>query len=383
MGSEERKSFFRKRKQKLLFNGILLLFVHKKKLLPYYQPMDFARLSARPNSPGHPVRRLLISLLIALAFCSMARPAAAAMSCTNAFSNMQFGSFDVLAGAAVTTSGIGTISCTGATPNATYQFCVSVRTGPDAVGNQRNMISGSNTLAFNLYWNAADTYPYGNYSSDYLGGGEPVTLQANSSGVISVSGTAYYGVVPGGQQSVVPGSYTEYMAQVSSQNIQYGSLSSAGSCPIGAYSSEFSFYVYATVIPNCNISTISGLNFATSSALAANADATGSISVQCTNTSPYSIGLDNGSHASGSQRRMYSAATGQYISYNLYTDSARSSAWTGSTSASSCTGGSGTCALGTGTGATQPAVTVYGRVPPQTTPALGTYTDTVVVTVTY
>jgi spore coat protein U-like protein len=39
--------------------------------------------------------------------------------------------------------------------------------------------------------------------------------------------------------------------------------------------------------------------------------------------------------------------------------------------------------LGTGTGATQPAVTVYGRVPPQTTPAIGTYTDTVVVTVTY
>jgi len=329
------------------------------------------------------MRKLLISLLVALAFCGMARPAAAAMSCTNAFSNMQFGSFDVLAGAAVATSGVGTISCTGATANATYQFCVSVRAGPDAVGNQRNMTSGSNTLPFNLYWNSADTYPYGNYTSDYLGGGEPVTLQANSSGVIYVSGTAYYGVIPGGQQSVVPGSYTEYMAQVSSQIIQYGSLSSAGSCPIGAYTSEFGFYVYATVITNCNISTISGLSFATSSALTSNVDATGAISVQCTNTTPYSISLDNGTSASGSQRRMYSAATGKYINYNLYTDSARTMGWAASTSASSCTSGSGTCALGTGTGATQAAVTVYGQVPPQTTPALGTYTDTVVVTVTY
>lgn len=333
------------------------------------------------------MRNLLISLLAALAFCSafcsLAKPAAAAMSCTNAFNNMQFGSFSVLAGAPVTTSAVGTISCTGATPNATYQFCVSVRAGPDAVGNQRYMISGSNTLAFNLFWNSADTYPYGSYTGDYLGGGEPVTLTADSSGNVYVSGTAYYGVIPGGQQSVVPGSYTEYMAQVSSQNIQYGSLSSAGSCPIGAYTSEFGFYVYATVIADCNISTISGLTFAANSALTSNIDATGAIGVQCTNTTPYSIGLSNGNYASGSQRRMYSAATGQYISYNLYTDAARTSAWAASTSASSCSAGSGTCDLGTGTGATQPAVTVYGRVPPQTTPAIGTYTDTVVVTVTY
>jgi spore coat protein U-like protein len=329
------------------------------------------------------MRHLLISLLAALAFCSIAKPAAATMSCTNAFNNMQFGSIDVLAGTQSTTSAVGTISCTGATPNATYQFCVSVRAGPDAVGNQRYMVSGSNTLAFNLFWNSADTYPYGSYTNDYLGGGEPVTLTADSSGNVYVSGTAYYGVIPGGQQSVVPGSYTEYMALVAPQNIQYGALSSAGSCPIGAYTSEFQFYVYATVISNCNISTISGVNFAANAALTSNIDATGSIGVQCTNTTPYSIGLGNGNYASGSQRRMYSAATGQYISYNLYTDSARTNAWAASSSASSCTAGSGTCALGTGTGAPQPAVTVYGRIPPQTTPVLGTYTDTVVVTVTY
>jgi spore coat protein U-like protein len=329
------------------------------------------------------VRNLLISLLAALALCCMARPAAAAMSCTNAFTDMQFGSVDVLAGAAISTSGIGTISCSGATPNATYQFCVSMRAGPDAVGNQRNMILGSNLLAFNLYWNTAHTFPYGNYSANYLGGGEPVTLTANGSGVVFVSGTAYYGVIPGGQQSVVPGAYTENMVAVGAQNIQYGSLSSAGSCPIGALSSTFSFTVNATVIANCNISTISGLTFATSSALTSNVDTTGSISAQCTNTTPYSIGLDNGANATGSQRRMFSAAKGGYISYNLYTDAARTSAWTASTSASSCTSGGGTCALGTGTGATQPAVTVYGRVPAQTTPATGTYTDSVVVTVTF
>jgi len=327
------------------------------------------------------MRTLLILLFAALALLGLIGPAAAAMNCTNAFSDMQFGSIDVLAGTAVTTSGIGTISCTGATPNATYQFCVSVRAGPDASGNQRNMTTGSNLLPFNLYWNSADTYPYGSYTGNYLGGGEPVTLQANSSGVIYVSGTAYYGVIPGGQQSVVPGSYTEYMAQVATQNLQYGSLSSAGSCPIGSYTSGFSFTVYATVITNCNVQS-GTLVFPSSSILSANVTATGSISVQCTNTTPYSVSLGSGNYASGSQRRMYSAATSAYVSYDLYTDSGFSNAWSTTTSATSCTGGSGTCYLGTGSGAYQ-SVPVYGLVPPQTSPKAGSYSDSVVVTVTY
>ena len=37
---------------------------------------------------------------------------------------------------------------------------------------------------------------------------------------------------------------------------------------------------------------------------------------------------------------------------------------------------------GTGSGGSQ-SYTVYGRVPPQTTPAAATYTDTITVTVTY
>jgi spore coat protein U-like protein len=335
------------------------------------------------------MRNLLISLFAALAFCCMARPAAAALSCTNAFTDMQFGSIDVLAGTASTTSAIGTISCTGGTANATYQFCVSVRAGPDAAGNQRNMVLNSNLLAFNLFWNSADTYPYGSYVDNYLGGGEPVHITATSSGVVNVSGTAYYGVIPGGQQTVVPGvNYKEYMAGVNTQIIQYyTNTTGLFSCPLPTgptiATSEFYFNVFATVIPNCMISNIVNLNFGGIATLTSNVDNVGSVSVQCTNTTPYSIGINNGSYASGSQRQMYSATTGSYVSYNLYTDSARTSAWTASTSPSSCTGGGGTCVLGTGTGATQPAVTVYGRVPPQTTPGTGTYTDVVVVTVTF
>jgi spore coat protein U-like protein len=38
--------------------------------------------------------------------------------------------------------------------------------------------------------------------------------------------------------------------------------------------------------------------------------------------------------------------------------------------------------LGTGTGASQ-TITVYGKVPTQTTPVAGTYADSVIVTLTY
>ena len=71
-----------------------------------------------------------------------------------------------------------------------------------------------------------------------------------------------------------------------------------------------------------------------------------------------------------------------YLNYNLYTDSGYSHLWTTTTSTTSCTGGTNTCVLGTGTGLNQ-NVTIYGQVPAQTAPAVGTYSDTVVVTVTF
>ncbi|MEF9387891.1 spore coat protein U domain-containing protein [Ralstonia solanacearum species complex bacterium KE056] len=65
----------------------------------------------------------------------------------------------------------------------------------------------------------------------------------------------------------------------------------------------------------------------------------------------------------------------QTVGYNLYTSSAYTTAW-GDGSGSSST------VAGTGTGLAQ-STTVFGRLPAQTTPQAGTYTDTIIVTVTY
>jgi spore coat protein U-like protein len=87
----------------------------------------------------------------------------------------------------------------------------------------------------------------------------------------------------------------------------------------------------------------------------------------------YTIGLDQGTTtgASISQRLLVNGAA--TINYNLFTSAAYSTIWGNS---------GGALVNSTGNGADQ-TFTIYGRVPAQTTPAPGTYTDTVTVTVTY
>ncbi|UXY53873.1 Csu type fimbrial protein [Pseudomonas tohonis] len=99
-----------------------------------------------------------------------------------------------------------------------------------------------------------------------------------------------------------------------------------------------------------------------------------SFGVTCNTGTNYSVALDSGLHATGNQRNMSAGAT-DVIAYNLYKEAARTTLWGNGSNG-------GTALAGTGTGANQELV-VYGRVPPQTTPATGTYTDTVQVTITW
>ena len=104
------------------------------------------------------------------------------------------------------------------------------------------------------------------------------------------------------------------------------------------------------------------------------------VSVTCTNASPYSIAMDNGLNVSGSQRRMVNG--GIFINYNLYTDAAHTNPWTTATSNTACTT-TNDCYLGTGSGSAQ-TVNIYGTVPATVTaPNTGTYSDTVTMTITY
>jgi spore coat protein U-like protein len=142
------------------------------------------------------------------------------------------------------------------------------------------------------------------------------------------------------------------------------------------------FTVSVTITASCTISA-SNLAFGSQGVLAANVDQTSTITVQCTNTTPYTVGLDNGLNFSGGTRRMKDTGAGTtFVNYALYTDSARTLGWLTTTTTTTCTGGANTCAIGTGAGSNQ-TITVYGRIPSQTTPAPATFNDTVTATITY
>jgi spore coat protein U-like protein len=134
------------------------------------------------------------------------------------------------------------------------------------------------------------------------------------------------------------------------------------------------FTVQMTITASCVINSASTLNFGSQGVLTAAVNATSTIQVQCTNTTPYNIGLNQGTAtgATVTTRKMTNA--GNTISYSLYSNAGMTTNWGN-------TVGTDTVSA-TGNGAAQ-SYTVYGQVPAQTTPAAATYTDTITVTVTY
>jgi len=140
-----------------------------------------------------------------------------------------------------------------------------------------------------------------------------------------------------------------------------------------------SMTVTATVASSCVVGA-SSLSFGsiTSAAIqAGNIDATGTVTVNCTTGTPYTVGLGvgAGSGATFASRKMTSGAPITLLNYTIYTQTGRTTVW-GDGTATSVT------VPGTGSGAVQ-SIDAYGRIlSGQTVPAL-TYNDTVSVTITY
>ena len=134
------------------------------------------------------------------------------------------------------------------------------------------------------------------------------------------------------------------------------------------------FNVTATIIASCTISA-GDLAFGNYDPLAvADNDATSTIAVTCSNGAGYAITLSAGLSGNDAARTMDDDATGtSFLSYQMFTDAARTNNWDNTTGLTGQTG----------TGSNQNH-TVYGRIPAgQTTPVVGAYTDTITATITY
>jgi spore coat protein U-like protein len=136
------------------------------------------------------------------------------------------------------------------------------------------------------------------------------------------------------------------------------------------------FNVSANVSKNCSITT-TPVAFGVYDPVVANAtaplDGTGSVVVTCTRGAGTRIDLNAGANASGSVRRM--AGGGDFLTYELYQDTTRTTVW-----------GSGSGAGQTIIGAPSKAprtFTVFGRVPAGQDVVAGAYADTVVATINF
>lgn len=139
-----------------------------------------------------------------------------------------------------------------------------------------------------------------------------------------------------------------------------------------AFSSTFSPSI--TIANSCKIKFARRLNFRRHGILDSNVNRRNKIRIKCTSGVNYDVGLDAGATSGGTiaVRKMINGS--ETVDYMMYQNSARTINWGN-------TPGVDTKSM-VGTGANQ-NIWVYGRVPPQTTPSPGTYTDTVTVTVTF
>jgi spore coat protein U-like protein len=144
----------------------------------------------------------------------------------------------------------------------------------------------------------------------------------------------------------------------------------------GAYASTATstFTVSVQLNATCLINSASALTFLPQGVLSTNVNQTSTIQVTCTNTTPYNIGLDAGTGAGATVAVRKMTSGGATVNYSLYSDSGYNTVWGNTVSTDTV--------AGTGNGAAQ-NYTVYGRIPAQTTPAPGNYSDTITVTVTY
>jgi spore coat protein U-like protein len=135
--------------------------------------------------------------------------------------------------------------------------------------------------------------------------------------------------------------------------------------------------VSSATAASCTVSS-SGVKFGSFSPLTlASVDSTGSITVNCTDVSLYSVALSTG-NGTYSQRRMVSGDN--YLAYNLYRDAACQQVWGDGISDSSFT-----VTLTNPSNGHNNVHTVYGRIPLsiQRAAHAGIYSDTITVTVSY
>lgn len=318
----------------------------------------------------------LIRIIACLCFLVLQIETGNAQSCVFSNTGVDFGNVNLAGGGTQTATGTFAASCTG-TPGQSIHICANFNGGSGGVaasGDPRYMLQGATRLEYNLYRSNGVGQVWGSYlwSASPRPPAISLTLGGNGSGSVSQT---IFGRIKNGQGALPTGTYLSIFSGTHTQ-IDYGYASSFNcGTALSPRVQSVPFTVRVTNNSSCTVATTE-LNFGNQTALDSNKTAVNSISVTCTGGTLYDIGLSNGSSGGTgpATRLMSNLATAQTITYGVYRDPGYAQPWGN-------IAGVNTIAA-TGTGAPQ-TFSGYGLIPIQTTPPPLTYTDTVVVTVTY
>jgi len=157
-------------------------------------------------------------------------------------------------------------------------------------------------------------------------------------------------------------------------------LTLAGACHANVNTATVG--VSATLVKSCVAGTTSGGNttfgtfnfgtvyFLNTAIMVVGQANAGALQISCNNGTSYTVLLSGGQSGNTAARYLQSAA-GARVNYNLYTSASYATVWDNVT---------GVTQTATGQSVWLP---VYGMIPVQATPATGTYTDTVQVTINW
>lgn len=252
-----------------------------------------------------------------------------AQNCSVTYTSLNFGTYT---GTVLDSASTAKISCT----NGSWTLGLNAGNGSGATITNRILTGpGGAKLNYNLFQEASRTTVWGNTTSTQESGSGSTTL------------TVYGRVLA--SQYPVPGTYTD-------------TISSATN----------SFSVTSTVQATCSISA-TPMAFGTYSANAVNS--TSNISVTCTNTTVYNVGLNAGNTSGATvNNRSMTGPNAAKLGYKLFRDSARTLNW-GNSAGSDTLSGSGN--------GTQQNLAVYGQIPAGQFVNPGSYADTITATITY
>ena len=287
--------------------------------------------------------KLRRSALLLLLLLSTALPMLAAHRCTVKATGINFAGY---VASLKNITGTLTVTCS---KGLAYGIALNSGLSAGATITSRAMTGPSGVLLhYGIYTNASHSINWGDSSG---------TNWVTGTGTGKAQKYNVYGQLPANQY-VTAGAYTDRIT---------ASVEGSGFATVTA-----SFLVKARAKAHCTVSS-TAMSFGSYSGAVNNSTST--ISATCSDATSYTIGLNAGkSNGATITNRAMTGPAGALLHYGLYSDAARTVNW-GNTAATNWVTGSGN-------GATQ-SVTVYGQIPAGQSIAPGSYSDTIIATLTY